>query len=45
VGSVSGVICMLAINLHRPIRLRKVTARLALNVQCFVRQTILSAAI
>src|SRR5882757_7313472 len=45
VGSVSGVVCMLAINLQRPIRLRKATARQALNVQRFVAQTILSASI
>src|SRR5207248_4231883 len=43
VVSVSGVICMLAINLQRPIRLRKATARQALNVQRFVTQTIVSA--
>src|SRR6266496_5947941 len=42
VGSVSGVICMLAINLQRPIRLRKATARQALDVQRFVTQTIVS---
>jgi plasmid maintenance system antidote protein VapI len=34
---------MLAINLQRPIRLRKATARQALNVQRFVTQTIVSA--
>src|SRR4029450_5238836 len=33
VGSVSVVTCMVTINLQRPIRLRKATARLALNVQ------------
>jgi hypothetical protein len=34
---------MLAINLQRPIRLRKATARQALNVQRFVAQTIVPA--